>query len=261
MIRTGERLRGVCGIYCAIHRDSLRCYVGSSVNIGLRFNSHMHDAGNGSRNYFHRALREFGPDAFDLEVLERCRPEELLDRESFYIALMDSVRNGFNTDPNPKNVVKAKPMSKIARARLSAAHKGRVKDAQWRAKLSASHKAIPISEATRKAALKANTGRKQSANHIEKRIACMRGKTRPHDVREKIAKGHTGKKHSEAAKAKMRAAKLGKKIPEETRKRMSEAHHLRHATQSPKPVSEDTRIKMSEAHKRYYSQNPKGPIS
>ncbi len=33
MLTTGENLLHVSGIYCAIHRESGNCYVGSSINI------------------------------------------------------------------------------------------------------------------------------------------------------------------------------------------------------------------------------------
>jgi group I intron endonuclease len=242
MIRTGERLRGVCGIYCVIHRGSLQCYVGSSVNIGHRLNSHISDAGNGSDHYFHKALRELGPENFDAEVLERCEKHHLLDRERFYIVLMDAVRNGFNTEPNPKNQFKSKPMSEIAKARLSAANKGRVKDEQWRANLSVAHKGKKQSEESKAALLKANKGRRHTPDHIEKRVAYLRGREVSAATREKIARGHMGKKHTPETKEKMRLAKLGRKqSAEHIAKRTAGRKGSRHTPETIERIKETKR--------------------
>jgi hypothetical protein len=97
-----ENISGVSGIYCLIHRDSGKCYVGSSVDLWERGLSYAGAASSKLTRYVMKAVREFGIESFDFEVLDRCAPEFLVEREEFYIALMNSVRpHGFNVLRRP----------------------------------------------------------------------------------------------------------------------------------------------------------------
>ncbi len=75
------------GVYRWTHLDSNNLYVGSSVNLGIRF-----------RNYFNisfilhltrnsmiinRALLKHGYGKFKLEILEYCDPKEVAKREQY----------------------------------------------------------------------------------------------------------------------------------------------------------------------------------
>lgn len=116
---------GVSGIYCFIHRESGTCYVGSSINIGKRRKEHLLDSRRGSRIRIHHYLRHFGELAFDFEILERCSQESLLERERFYIVLLNaSSIDGFNSRDNPCATYNFKA-SPATCARISASKKGR----------------------------------------------------------------------------------------------------------------------------------------
>ena len=44
----------------------------------------------------HRAFRKYGIDNFSFEILEECNPEDLFEREKYYIEKYDSYKKGYN---------------------------------------------------------------------------------------------------------------------------------------------------------------------
>lgn len=219
-----EYMNGISGVYCAIHRASGMCYVGSSVNIGVRYWSHLGSAKRGSMVLFHRALREFGTDAFDFEILEECEKAELLNRERFYIALMGAASmNGFNVREKPAAVYGVTPTAATRERQraaklgkpLSEEHKERLRSAprkckktlspEHRAKLSLAHKTSPKCINHLQSLHVQRRGTKQPPELVEKRIAPLRGKKRDPEISAKIAAKNRGKKMSAQARANMSA--------------------------------------------------------
>jgi len=202
------------GIYCAIHRDSLRCYVGSSVNIHNRRHGHIRAE---TESAFHRAVRQHGASAFDFEVLELCEKDQLLKREEFWITFLHSASvTGFNTIPRPTSVPYGKEISIATRQRISAAHKGRKhtpealsrmqagrNTPESKAKRTASHTGHPVSVETRAKLRAANLGKPMPlATKAAIRKANL-GRVTPEHIKAKLRLAHTGKIMSEAARAKM----------------------------------------------------------
>jgi hypothetical protein len=75
------------GIYRIIHTESGRCYVGQT---GLPFRKrwilHRSTLRLGkSSSYLQAAWNKYGEDAFRFEVIERCAPDRLTEREQFWI--------------------------------------------------------------------------------------------------------------------------------------------------------------------------------
>ena len=59
-------------VYCAVHLDSGRVYVGKTCDFIWRYETHHAVARKGkSKTHFHNALRKYGPEAFSWSVLER----------------------------------------------------------------------------------------------------------------------------------------------------------------------------------------------
>ena len=90
----------MCGIYKITNLANGKCYVGQSINIIRRWNDHKRVAfDNSNKNYeypLYRAIREYGINNFEFSILEECTPEELDDKEVYYISLYDSYSNGYN---------------------------------------------------------------------------------------------------------------------------------------------------------------------
>src|SRR5258708_879204 len=88
----------IIGIYAITHRLSHMVYVGSSVNIRLRINTHRWELNSGRHRNPHlqRAWRKYGKDAFDFAILELLDSSGLLaEREQFH--LEQHQPNVFNT--------------------------------------------------------------------------------------------------------------------------------------------------------------------
>lgn len=205
MLLSGESIRGVCGIYSIIHRDTGLCYVGSAVNIWTRYTQHMQLAKSGdvSCARLYRLLREHGVDAFDFEVLERCDRSELLAREQFYIALLDSAGSlGMNTQRYPARngglSLRGIPLRPEHCAKISAGKKGKPNSGLVA-------KGVPQSKeliAKRSAALRASPKFKAAS---DARI----GVKMPPGFSEAISARMKGVPKTKEHKAKLSAARLG----------------------------------------------------
>ena len=88
------------GIYKFINKINGKLYIGQSKNLNCRKKQHFKNAFNpNNRDYdclFHRAIRKYGIDNFDFQILEECSIEELNDREIYWIEKYDSYYKGYN---------------------------------------------------------------------------------------------------------------------------------------------------------------------
>lgn len=81
----------ICGVYLLRNLINNKVYVGQSINIYYRWNQHKYNALNNKLDdYLHRAIRKYGWENFSKEIIEECSPEELNEKEIFYIQLYDS---------------------------------------------------------------------------------------------------------------------------------------------------------------------------
>ena len=83
------------GIYKFTNKITGESYIGQSINIVSRYNSHKYLCG--SDTYFHKNIRYYGFNNFSFEVLEECSKEELNDKEIYYIKKYNTVYpKGYN---------------------------------------------------------------------------------------------------------------------------------------------------------------------
>jgi len=150
-------------IYCHIHRESGRRYVGlTKATWRQRWNRHVYSANRGKGaprfSHFANAIRKYGKDAFDHEVLEVCHTlEEANEREQHWIWTYDT-RNplrGFNLAPGGTHVPHPVRTDYLKdpgfKEKASARSKKVWKDPQKRANiLSATQEAIRKPEVRRK---------------------------------------------------------------------------------------------------------------
>ena len=94
------------GIYIVKHKDktNLHCYIGQSINIYNRFKfHHLVDYKNPNNpqynGKFYQAIRKYGWDEFEVEILELCPIEELDEKEVLYINNYNSFYDGYNSTP------------------------------------------------------------------------------------------------------------------------------------------------------------------
>lgn len=154
-----------------------KLYVGQTrQRFGIRLAEHRNCAlGTAEQSYskrtaIARAMRKYGFDAFDFEIIEICEPDRLDEREAYWIAELGSLAPaGYNLQAGGKNA----PRSAEVGQRISAANKGRVKTPEWRAALSRSHMGKVISPEQRAKASAIQKGRKQSAETKRRRSVAL----------------------------------------------------------------------------------------
>jgi len=86
-----------CGIYGLKNRHNDKWYIGQSKNVEKRFSSYK-SCNCKNQKKLYRALMKYGPESFDMVVLEECSPVDwILDyREMFWIRLMRTINDGYN---------------------------------------------------------------------------------------------------------------------------------------------------------------------
>lgn len=89
------------GIYKITNQINGHSYIGLSTNIHSRWLAHLSPRSweRDSENPLYRAFIKYGTDNFKFEVLEECEPEELGEREKYYIALYNTYYDGYNRTP------------------------------------------------------------------------------------------------------------------------------------------------------------------
>ncbi len=90
------------GIYRVYTTFNNACYIGQAKDIYERFNSHhIYDYKNKNdccyNTKFYSALRKYGLDSFEVEVLELCSVQELDEKEIYYISKYNSFHHGYNS--------------------------------------------------------------------------------------------------------------------------------------------------------------------
>lgn len=99
------KTKNVCGIYKITNIKNEKSYIGQAVKIYDRLNQHC-KAGLGidtpQGNKLYAAMKEDGLSNFTFELLEECVPEELNEKERYYIELYNSVDYGYNSQAGNK---------------------------------------------------------------------------------------------------------------------------------------------------------------
>lgn len=83
----------IIGIYKITKKSNGKAYIGQSNDIERRFSEHKL-----KRDIpIEIAIKKYGAEAFDFEVLEECPLEKLDEREQYWIAYFDTYKgNGYN---------------------------------------------------------------------------------------------------------------------------------------------------------------------
>lgn len=91
----------VVGIYKITNIVTEECYIGQSRSVAKRWAEHA-KCGLGidtpANNKLYKAMQEYGLWNFSWELLEQCPPEQLNEKEKFYIELYQSYDYGYNSN-------------------------------------------------------------------------------------------------------------------------------------------------------------------
>lgn len=93
-IKKLSETNNVCGIYKITNLINNKKYIGSSKNIGNRWHSHRNSCLWEKLNFgLYKDFINYGLDKFRFDVIEICNERELLDREQYWILLLNPEYN------------------------------------------------------------------------------------------------------------------------------------------------------------------------
>lgn len=86
------------GVYRIFNLRNGKSYIGQSRDLRHRYNEHVNllRKGKDGCSILNKAWAKYGEENFGYEVLCYCSEEELDDKERFFIAEYDSLKNGYN---------------------------------------------------------------------------------------------------------------------------------------------------------------------
>ena len=93
-------LKGVkTGVYKITNSQTNQCYIGQSVDLYKRWCQHC-KAGLGidtpQGNKLYRAIQDYGLENFTFEVVTQCKPQQLNEKEKYFIELYQADTYGYN---------------------------------------------------------------------------------------------------------------------------------------------------------------------
>lgn len=189
-------------IYIIRNRFDGKVYIGKHKgnNLQRRWRRHIRTAEKGSQSHFHRAIRKYGIEAFELSLLSSSAssPQDLNEQERFYIAKhrANDPAFGYNMTTGGEHVGPACPW------------KGRKLSAAWRKNLGLARKGKKFSDSHRQNL--SDSLRKTAKRGVE---SPRFGKPLSRETRIKISEANKGKVGSN----------LGKKFTDEHKKRIAYA--------------------------------------
>src|SRR5690349_14154551 len=80
---TREELKGKSGVYGFLSKTNNKLYIGSSINLNVRFSNHV--KGTKSNVLLQNAINKYKLQDFIFIIFEYCEPDKLISREQFYI--------------------------------------------------------------------------------------------------------------------------------------------------------------------------------
>ena len=97
----------ICGIYKITNKINNKVYIGQSIDIYERWKEYFGCINDLSCNrYIHRAIRKYGLENFNFEIIKECKREELNYFEIYYIDFYKSTfdKFGYNITPGGQSI-------------------------------------------------------------------------------------------------------------------------------------------------------------
>lgn len=184
-------------------------YVGQTTNIENRKLSHF--APSSKCLKFANAIKKYGKDSFEFEILETIEHEnsEILREnlnvlEISYIEKFDSFSNGYNLTPGGNQTNrKGVPLSEEHKQKISNYMKHRVVSAETRLKMSAHQIGKIFSDETKQKIKEKLKGREFSQEHRKNISKSLIGRPTSEKQKETVSKIHKGKILSDETKSKI----------------------------------------------------------
>jgi group I intron endonuclease len=200
-------------IYKCKNKINKKCYIGQTVHtLNKRIKSHIIRTNNNSKTYFHNALRKYGFENFEWEVIEKCESKEELDEMEFhYIKQYKSYwkENGYNLtyggDGRYGFIVNDETKKK-----LSIANKGKKRSEKTKEK-------IRVAQTGKKNSFYGKKHTKKSLETIKRKVSeSLSGRSIDYEWRKKISESLKGRSLSEDTKKKISKSLKGRIFSKET---------------------------------------------
>ena len=211
---------GTCGIYKITKKDTGQAYIGLSENIERRWYDHTHSP-QLKHSYIDRAIKKYGADRFDLEIIEELPNDRdlLTEREAYWVKYYNTYKDDFHYNLTPGGDFSPMKVPEIAK------------------KNSESNKGREFSEEHKKNISEANSGENNP----------MYGKKHTLEAKAKMSKAKSGKNHPFYGKKGEESPFYGRKHTLEAKAKMSKAKSGENNPMYGEKHSEDAMIKMSRA--------------
>lgn len=89
----------IIGVYKVTNKINGKFYIGCSINIYNRWSCHKARKSKNGAEYtkpLYIAMREFGKENFEFEIIERCEESVLIEREKYWINKLNALEVGYN---------------------------------------------------------------------------------------------------------------------------------------------------------------------
>lgn len=164
-------------IYLITNKINGKKYVGLTARtLEERWLEHVASRNKARRWRVHDAIRKYGPDNFEMVIIEECSPEVAIDREAHWIAHHNSFRFGYNLNPGGRGVLAhtEETKAKLSRAAKRLWEQGRLRQtAAFKGKKHSSKTKLAISTSLKESGGPWR-GKKLSEEHKEKdRLAIL----------------------------------------------------------------------------------------
>jgi group I intron endonuclease len=237
-------------VYRCTNLISGKVYIGkTTATLRRRWSEHCSAARRGSPYLFHRAIRKYGPDAFQVEALVVASyPETLNALEQECIAQAGSlVPGGYNLRPGGEGGTHSHQTRRILRERalgrrLSAEHRAAIgrgitgerngfygkhhseeTKQVLRTKCASVCVGVPLTPEHRERISSALTGRARTPEHTQHLREALTGKRRSPEQREQMSQARRGKPKPPGHGANVSAALKGRPKSPEHRQKLREA--------------------------------------
>lgn len=104
------------GIYCFINKINKKRYVGQAKSIYTRYRKHLQGFSDAPK--FNNAIKKYGLDNFDFEILEECPINSLDDREEYWILFYKTLDDDFGYNIIQKQNIKRQPHTKETKQKI-----------------------------------------------------------------------------------------------------------------------------------------------
>jgi group I intron endonuclease len=158
-----------CGIYKITNKQNKKFYIGSSINVEIRWSAHKSYLRRNvhPNQHLQNAWNKYGEDNFDFSILIEVDNDALLDKEQEIIDETNCCdkKVGYNKAQIVGSPMKGRKHTEQTKLKISLANKGRQVTDETRRKLSIANKGKPKSIETREKMSEAKKGQAPKVAH------------------------------------------------------------------------------------------------